>query len=448
MKVTFQGAARVVTGSCYLLEVDGVKFLVDCGMFQGDKETVKRNYLPFAFDPKEISFVLLTHAHIDHSGLIPKLVKQGFSGKIYTTSATKDLCRILLEDSANIQKESTEHENKRRLREGLEPRSVLFDMNDVNNSMMLFSDVTQDEIVIIGNVSACFRNAGHILGSSIIEVFAEDKKVVFSGDLGQDSALILKDREIVKEADYLFFESTYGDRLHEHTDNRLEKLAEVINETYDKGGKLFIPIFAIERTQELIYSLEQLYNKNMIPHQKVFLDTPLGIKATEIFRKHKEAHEENLSFNFPDLEFTASVGDSMKINAHQGPAIIMAGSGMCNAGRIRHHLKHGIWNEKNTVLFVGYQAKGTLGDVILSGEKNIRMMGLNLIVKAKIESIDSFSGHADQKMLLSWLSGFEKKPKKVFVIHGEEPSGTALSEKINGMGMETEIPSIGQTVEI
>lgn len=446
MKITFQGAAKIVTGSCYLFEINDTKFLVDCGIFQGQKEIVRLNYEPFKFDPKKISFILLTHAHLDHSGLIPKLVNKGFKGKIYTTSSTRDLCNIMLEDSANIQKSSNQHENKRRLREGLPEREPLYNEQDVKNTMKLFSDVVHDKKYRINEIEVCFRLAGHILGSSMVEVFANGQKFVFSGDIGQDSSLILENPEIIKEADYLFIESTYGNRLHTHKDKRLTKLAKVINDTYKRGGKLLIPTFAIERTQEIIYSLEELYKKKMIPRQTVFLDSPLGIKATEIFRKHSEEYEKGTVFNFSDLKFTPDVKSSMKINTFYGPAIIMAGSGMCNAGRIRHHIKHQIWNPENTILFVGYQAKGTLGELILSGQKNIKMMGLNLIVKAKIENIDSFSGHADQKMLLNWIKGFVKKPKKVFVIHGEKDAADTLSQKINALGMETVIPEMGQII--
>ena len=448
VNITFLGAARIVTGSCYLFEHNKTKFLVDCGMFQGEKETVKRNYLPFEFNPKDISFVLLTHAHIDHCGLIPKLVKEGFKGKIYTTSATKDLCKIMLEDSANIQKDAIEHENKRRLREGEKPREPLYEMKDAKAAMNLFSSVVLNKKYKIGDIETVFRNAGHILGSAIIEIFIEGKKLVFSGDLGQDSSLILKDPDIITSADYLFMESTYGNRLHVQVDKRLEKLARVITETHKKGGKLIIPIFAVERTQELLYSIEELYKKRMIPFQKVFLDTPLGIKATEVFRKHPKDCECSMKLNFRGLEFTREVKDSMKINAVNGPAIIMAGAGMVNAGRVRHHVKHQIWNKRNTILFVGYQAKGTLGQVISSGEKNIKMMGMELKVQAKIESLDSFSGHADQRMLLKWVKCFENKPKKVFVCHSEEDAATVLSQKIEALGIKTLIPNIGLTIKI
>ena len=448
MKITFHGAAKIVTGSCYLCEVGRIRFLVDCGLFQGTKDIVRLNYLPFNFNPKDISFVLLTHAHLDHCGLIPKLVSHGFKGKVYTTPATRDLCRIMLEDSANIQKESTEHENKRCMREGLPAREPLYLLSDARRAMKQLHAIPHDKLYYIGGIKVCFRNAGHILGSSIVVVHAEGSKLVFSGDLGQDNALILRDPERIEDADYLFIESTYGDRLHLHVDRRQEKLARVINETYKKGGILIIPTFAVERTQELIFSIEQLYKKKLIPHQKVFLDSPLGIRATEIFRKHPEEYEERMDLNFKDLVFSLDVKSSIKINSYTDPAIVMAGSGMCNAGRVRHHIKHRIWDPRNTMLFVGYQAKGTLGQVILSGEKNIRMMGMNLVVKAKIESLDSFSGHADKNMLLRWVKCFTKRPKRVFVIHGEEQASIALSKSINELGMKTTIPELGQTVDL
>ena len=369
MKITFHGAAKIVTGSCYLCDTGKTKFLVDCGMFQGPKEIVKMNYLPFRFDPKKISFVLLTHAHIDHSGLLPKLVKHGFKGKIYTTRATKDLCKIMLEDSVAVQSEKLKRSNRRRLRKGQKSRELLYDFSDVQKTMKLLTGLNYNKKNSIGDVDVVFKKAGHILGSSIIEVFANGEKIVFSGDVGQGSALILDNPATISEADYLLLESTYGDRLHVQADKRLKKLARVINETHEKGGKLLIPVFAIERTQELIFSLEELYKKKMIPRQKVFLDSPLAIKATEIFKKHPQAYSSKIKFNFPGFQATPSFNDSMQINYYDKPAIIMAGSGMCDAGRIRHHIKHQIWNPQNSILFVGYQATGTLGGVIKSGEK-------------------------------------------------------------------------------
>jgi metallo-beta-lactamase family protein len=446
MKITFQGAAKIVTGSCYLFEVGKTKFLVDCGMFQGNKETTKLNYEPFRFCAKEISFVLLTHAHIDHSGLLPKLVNEGFKGKIYATNATKDLCKILLEDSAQIQKESIEHENKMRLRQGLPPREPLYKAEDIKKVIPQFINVKYDKRINLSNIEVCFRRAGHILGSTMIEIFVDGKKIVFSGDLGQNNSLILEDPYIMKDADYLFMESTYGNRLHEHVDKRLQKLSQIIKETYDKKGILMIPVFAIERTQEILFSLEELYKKKMIPRQKIILDSPLAIKATQIFRKYPQEYDKKISFDFKGLEFSPTQNTSMRLNSLQGPAVIMAGAGMCNAGRIRHHIKHRIWDKRNTILFVGYQAEGTLGDKIKSGEKDIHMMGIDFRVKAKVESIDSFSGHADQRMLLTWIKGFKKRPKKVFIIHGEEEASGTFAEKIEKLGMKTHIPYIGETI--
>jgi metallo-beta-lactamase family protein len=448
MKITFHGAAKVVTGSCYLLESEGIKFLVDCGMFQGPKELVRRNYLPFNFDPKEIAFVLITHAHIDHTGLLPKLVKNGFKGKIYCTKATAELTEILLLDSAQIQAETIEQENRRRLRAGQTPRTALYNEADVVKTMKLFSSTNFNTENKIKNISFVLKKAGHILGSSIIELFVEGKKLVFSGDVGQGSKLILDSPDIIKETDYLFMESTYGDRLHYQVDKRLEKLAKIITETFNKGGKLLIPAFAVERTQELLYSLEELYKKKAIPFQKVFLDSPLAIDATKIFKKYSEEYDPKIKFNFSGLESTITRQESANINWHHKPAIIISGSGMCNAGRIRHHIKHQIWNPKNTILFIGYQAVGTLGSFIKSGEKKIKLMGMEILVKAKVETLDSFSGHADQKMLLNWIKGFEKKPKTIFVTHGEPNASKVLSEKINELGIKTKIPNIGDSISL
>ncbi len=459
MKITFCGAAKIVTGSCFLVETEEDRVLVDCGMFQGRKDIVKLNFEPFMFEPRDVSHVLLTHSHIDHSGLIPKLVKSGFTGKILATGATSDLCKIMLEDSAHIQELDTEAENRRRKRAGLEPREPLYTLEHVNEAVNLFDSVEYGKRRrITPNIEVCFRDAGHILGSSIIEMAVKEggkeTKLVFSGDLGQWDAPIVRDPTIIEDADYVFIESTYGDRLHEDVVNRSEHLLRHVKETYEKGGRLLIPSFAVERTQELIFAFNKLIKKGVFPEEKIYLDSPLAIKATEVFKKHRECFDEEAltlfeePLTYPRLVYSLSTEDSMKLNTITGPCVIIAGSGMCNGGRIRHHFKHGLWDSKNTVLFVGYQASGTLGRVLLDGATQVKMMGMNIVVKANVKKIDSYSAHADYKELIKWAKGFSKKPKKFFVVHGEKDSSEALKLKLEQEGMACHVPGLGETVEL
>jgi len=460
MKLTFCGAARIVTGSCYLLEIGKDKVLVDCGMFQGTKDVTRLNYQPFRFDPRKISYVFLTHAHIDHSGLIPKLRRQGFRGQIITHPATIDLCKIMLEDSANVNEKDTEHENKRLAREGLPLRKPLYTIEDARKSFSLFKKIDYNELKqITPNIAVRYRDAGHIIGSAIIEMFIKEngneKKIVFSGDLGQWDVPIVRDPTLINEADYALIESTYGDRLHEDLGIRDDLLLKYAKETYEKGGRLLIPSFAIERTQELLYSFNKLVRTGQFPNEKIFLDSPLAIKATEVFKKHSSCcfDEEALTkyknpFSFPNLVYTLNVRDSTKLNTYNKPAVIIAGSGMCTGGRIRHHIRHHIQEPDSRILFVGYQAKGTLGRWILEGAKRIKMMGMKLPVKADIRKINSFSAHADSKELVKWAKGFTKPPKKMFIVHGELPASRALSRELEKQGLKCQIPNMGETVEL
>jgi metallo-beta-lactamase family protein len=454
MKLTFCGASRIVTGSCYHIDTGKDKVLVDCGMFQGPKKITRMNYDDFAFDPKEVTRLFLTHAHIDHSGLIPKLVDQGFYGEIICTTATKDLCKILLEDSAHMHETGTEHENRRRDREGLPPRKPLYTRREVADAMKLFRTVDYGEKHdITDGISVRYQDAGHILGSSIIELFIGNRKLVFSGDLGQWDNPIVKDPTLVEDADYLFIESTYGDRLHEESGDREQLLKQYIIQTHDKGGKLMIPSFAVERTQELLYAMHDMIEAKEFPNEKVFLDSPLAMRATEVFTKHRECYDEEASacknpFKFQNLQYTHNARDSKKLNDYSMPCIIIAGSGMCTGGRIRHHLRHGLDNEKNTLLFVGYQAEGTLGRVILEGAKSVKMMGLEIDVNADVQKIDGFSAHSDYKGLLRWARGFKKKPKLTFVVHGEPDASESLKQKLETEGFTCKVPSILQKVEL
>ena len=458
MKITSHGAARVVTGSCHQVQLEGTNFLIDCGLFQGGKDLNKLNYEGFPFKPSEIDFVIITHGHIDHCGLLPKLVKKGFHGEIYTTPATADLLPIMLGDSAFIQEKDTEHENRRRLRMGQKPREPLYTTEDADKIPPLLRELPYGESMKINDeVTIRFRDAGHVIGSAIVELFLKEKnhetKVVFSGDLGQWDVPIIEDPSFIWNADYVFMESTYGDRLHGERKPRKELLFEQIMNTYNRGGKLLIPSFALERTQELLYLLSELKTERPdFPDINIYLDSPLAIKITKVFRDHPELYDEEARsrtdkpFDFPGLICTTTAAESMKINASDDPAIVIAGSGMCTAGRIRHHLKHGIWDPKNTVLFVGYQAPGTLGRIILDGASEVRMMGLTLAVKAEIAKISSFSAHADRDDLLRWLKAFREKPQKVFLVHGEGKIIDKFSVFLNEQGFNTGIPTRGNNV--
>jgi metallo-beta-lactamase family protein len=459
MKLSFMGAARIVTGSCYLLETAGKKLLVDCGMYQGTKDITRRNYEPFGFDPREISFLLLTHAHIDHSGLIPKLMKNGFRGRIIATPPTIDLVKIMLEDAATVNEEETRNENKRRERMGLPPRQPIYTLKDVKACFGLFKPLEYDrEFDVANGIRMRYRNAGHILGSGIIELWAREKgketKIVFSGDLGQWETPLVDNPTIIPDADYVLVESTYGNRLHGEVSTRGDLLSETVKETFERGGKLMIPSFAVERTQELLYYLHQLVRDREFPKEKIFLDSPLAINATKVFSKNMRYFSPRLReefsdpFEFKGLNFLRSAQESMTMNDYRAPCVIIAGNGMCSAGRIRHHLKHNLWKKQNTLLFVGYQAQGSLGRVILEGAEIVKMMGMEIAVNAQIRQIDSFSSHADSNELLKWMGGFERKPRRVFVIHGEEESSMGLADTLAKRGFETHVPVLGETVEL
>lgn len=459
MKLTFCGAARIVTGSNYLLEVKGGKYLVDCGMFQGVKEITRLNYRKFLYDSSKIKCLFLTHAHIDHSGLIPKLYAQGFRGKVYATDATIDLCKIMLKDSAFIQEKDIERENRYRERNGLKPRKPLYTQRDASDCMSLFKKIVYDKIYEIdSNIKVRYRDAGHIIGSAIIEMFVNegdgDKKIVFSGDLGQWEVPIIENPTLIEDADYVLVESTYGDREHEDIGIRDDLLLKHARETYEKGGRLLIPSFAIERTQELLYSFNKLIKQKKFPNEKIFLDSPLAIRATEVFKKHSEYFDQEAltkyknPFNFPHLVYTLKTAESKKLNNYKQPCVIIAGSGMVTGGRIRHHIRHGIGDAKNKVLFVGYQAKGTTGRYILEGARSLKMMGMRIPIKAAIDKINSFSAHADVNELVKWMEGFKKKPKRVFVVHGEERSSRALKVRLEKEGFKCKVPRLAEKVEL
>ena len=463
MEVQLFGAAKEVTGSCYSLTTkDHKKILIDCGMFQGHKDKVKENYDDFGFDPSEYSALLLTHAHLDHCGRIPKLVKEGFKGKIYAIDAAKDLALVIMLDAAKVAAEDTAHKNWLRKQEGLPPRKPIYDEHDVLKTMKYFVSVNYDkEVMINKNITAKFYDAGHILGASSIQLkITEGDKtsfVVFSGDIGQENAVLVKNIEPITKADYVFIESTYGDRRHPPIEDRKKEFIRIVNEAYKRGGKLMIPSFTVERAQELLFYLGEFMEDGLIPRMKVYLDSPMAIKATEIFEKYKPYYNSKVEqcmkrradpFKFPELILTSTVEESKAINSEKGPFIIIAGNGMCSAGRIKQHIKMNIGDKKNTLMFIGYQAEGTLGYWIKKGEKQAILLGTKIDVNAKIEFIEGFSAHADYTDLIRWLDNYDPKPKKVFICHGEEEQSMAFSERISKSGFDTYVPSQREKLEL
>lgn len=444
MKIRFLGAAQTVTGSCYMIETLKTKLLVDCGLFQGSKEIRERNYGDFPFNPGEIDYVCLTHAHTDHSGLLPKLARQGFKGQILATGPTIDLCAIMLPDSGHIQEMEVERKNRKASRAGRPLLLPIYTAKDAAETMKFFRPVAYQEIVQLNSeIRVRYQDAGHILGSASLEIWVNEQgkeaKIVFSGDIGNTGLPLVNDPTLISEADYVIMESTYGDRLHDRSRSRLDLLSETIHDTYNKGGKLLIPSFAIERTQDLLFELAQLYQQKAIPEIDIYIDSPLAIAATEVFAKNmfffdKEAKDFFFNtrgvFSLPNLHYSRRSEESVALNELKGRAIIIAGSGMADAGRIKHHLKHNLWRPEATVLFVGFQAEGTLGRRLLDGEKEVRIHGEDISVRAEVRSIPGFSGHADQAGLLNWLGGFKKPPKTVFLTHGEPQYMKVLTEVI------------------
>jgi metallo-beta-lactamase family protein len=445
LKLNFLGAVQNVTGSRHLLQANGSKVLVDCGLYQ-ERQFRKRNWEPFEIPPNSINAVLLTHAHLDHCGLLPKLVKEGFKGKIYGTSATGEIAQIILFDSAKIQEEDAEYKRKRHAREGRKgpfPVKPLYTTEDVEVCCPLFSPVKYKQpIKIADGLEATFFDAGHVLGSSIIQIKVnangQERTILFSGDMGRPDRPIVQNATSFDQADYVLIESTYGDRDHEAKDDTKKLIADVINSTRP-GGNIVIPSFALERSQELLYYINELMLENAIPRLKVFLDSPMASRITKVFQHHRELFDEEMSehvqnnespFKFPELTMTGTSDESKRINHIKETCIIIAGSGMCTGGRIKHHLVNNITNPKNTIMFVGYQAEGTLGRIIIDGKKEVRIHGQKHQVKARITRINGFSAHADRNELYNWLSKLKKPPRKVFVVHGETKSAHEFGDYI------------------
>jgi metallo-beta-lactamase family protein len=457
MKIQFLGAQRQVTGSRYCLEASGLRLMVDCGMYQ-ERAYLARNWEPSVIPPNQIDYLLLTHAHLDHCGLIPKLVRDGFTGTILTTTATKDLAEIVLKDSAHVQAEDLLFKEKRHAREGRvgpHPLIPLYTPDDVEKAMGLFQPVPYDEPKRLNNdVAVTFHDAGHILGSAMIEVSVrkngENRTIVFSGDIGEWDKPIIRDPSVFDHADCVVMESTYGDRDHEGLGNVEADLADAINATVRKGGNIIIPTFAIERAQELMYHLGRLTASDRIPHLMVFLDSPMAVDVTQVFRRHRECMDDEilellktgpLMDRFPGLKLIRETSESKAINHIKGSCIIMAGSGMCNAGRIKHHLANNISRRESTVLFAGYQAIGTLGRLLLDGAKKVRIHGVEHSVKARIAQVHGLSGHAGRSSLCRWVDHFRTPPRRLFITHGEEDASMKLADAIRSKhGGTVEVP--------
>ena len=460
MRITCLGAARCVTGSCFLLD-NGNKYLIDCGLFQGGKQMDALNHRDWAFDPGEISAVFLTHSHIDHSGRLPKLVRDGFMGKIYATQPTAELCRILLLDSAHIQEMEAEWRSRKNRRQGEYDVQPLYTVADATACSPLFEVVSPNEQIRINHdLTVCFRNAGHILGSSILEIWSgppgETHKVVFSGDIGSRDQLIVEDPDVITDADTLFMESTYGNRNHKSFEESTKELREAILYSHRHKEKVIVPAFAVERTQELLYIIGGFLRKKMIPSMPVYVDSPLAIAATKIFRRMSEFYDSETHeiinsghhpFDFPELILSRSAQESMAINQTRGTAIVIAGNGMCTAGRIQHHLKHNLWRPGASLVIVGFQAMGTPGRKIIEGAKSIKVFGERVVVRARLFTIGGLSAHADQSELIEWLSHFRNPRMQVNVIHGEEAVSEAFAALVKERyGFDTYVPAIGDVI--
>lgn len=461
MKITFLGAAREVTGSCYLVETDQCRFLIDCGMVQGGREAPARNHKPFDFDPRGIDFVLLTHAHIDHSGLLPKLVLNGFDGPIYTTRATGDLLGVMLPDSGHIQEMDADRAQRRHRPDALPP---IYTVQDAKNCLEQVRPLDYNaRFAPHGSIACCFQDAGHILGSAIIEIWVTEdgvtRKLVASGDLGQPGRPILKDPTRIEEADVLLIESTYGDRNHKDLPTTLAELADIVEHTlYQRKGNVIVPAFAVGRTQEIIYHLHQLTEQGRLSHLNIYVDSPMAVAVTNITKRHfelfdAEAHRitqwHAQAKNLPTMHFVADVAESMALNHIRSGAIIISASGMCDAGRIKHHLRHNLGRPECSVLITGFQAGGTLGRRLVDGEKMVRIFGEEVAVRASIHTLGGFSAHADQKALMAWAGGFSKPPGRTFVVHGEAAAANNFAQQLRTEKSWTvDVPTIGQSYQL
>ena len=465
MKLTFLGANRQVTGSRYCLHVGDCRVLIDCGLFQ-ERAFVHRNWDRCPVSPSKFDALLLTHAHIDHSGLIPRFVSNGFEQKIYATKPTVALAEVMLRDSAGIQMEDAAYKKKRHRREkrrGKFPEEPLYDLDDAERALKQFHGVEYGEPQnICEAITATFHDAGHILGSAMLEITATEngntRTIVFSGDIGQWNKPLIHDPSLLNRADYVIMESTYGDRDHNRSEDVEAALVRIVNEAAERGGKVIIPTFAVERAQELMYYISRLVHANQIPDMPIFLDSPMAIDVTDIFVRYEDwldddakqlLHSGEPPLQFPGLRMTRTADQSRSINGVRGPCIIMAASGMCTAGRIKHHLRQHIGHHQNTVVFVGYQGRGTLGREILEGAKKVRIHGQMCRVEARVEKINGFSAHAGRTDLVHWLGGFDSKPKRIFLTHGEENVALGFAKMLrNELHFNVEVPDYDSAVDL
>lgn len=464
MKITFLGATHEVTGSCFYIEAVGKKFLVECGMEQGPNYFENK---PIPVPESDLDFVLLTHAHIDHSGNLPLIYAKGFRGSVYATEATVDLCNIMLRDSAHIQMFEAEWRNRKGRRSGKEEYVPLYTMEDALGVIRQLVPCSYNRMIRIAEgIQVRFIDAGHLLGSASIELWLKEddveKKIVFSGDIGNINQPLIKDPTYLKEADYVVMESTYGDRSHGAVPNYIHELAGVIQETFDRGGNVVIPSFAVGRTQEMLYFIRQIKADHLIyghDNFQVYVDSPLAVEATTIFQKHHiDCFDEEATrlvesginpIQFPGLKLSITSDESRAINFNETPKVIISASGMCDAGRIKHHLKHNLWRKECTILFVGYQAVGTLGRELVEGAKEVRLFGEEIAVNAKIQVLPGVSGHADNSGLMKWASSFEKKPQKVFVVHGDDASAKTFTQRlIDELGYDAMAPYSGTEFDL
>jgi metallo-beta-lactamase family protein len=457
VRLKFCGAAQTVTGSAFLVTVADQRILIDCGLYQGSKALQERNYGEFPFNPADIDAVVLTHAHIDHSGLLPKLFKEGFRGPIYATPPTKDLCEIMLADSAYIQESEVERKNRKLARQNKPLLTPIYTVADAHATMGQFEAVDYyRRVAITPNIIAVLRPSGHMLGSSLVELHvvegAKRTKLLFTGDLGATDRPIVPDPEKPGAADFVIMEATYGDRAREEPEDNSAELAQIIKDTFRRGGNVIIPAFAVERTQDLLYRLNRLIHSGELAPQNVYVDSPLAVEATRIFARHVNLFDEeaqrfrhfagDVPIYFPNLRLVRTPEESMQLNEIKSGAVIISASGMATAGRIKHHLKHNLWRPECSVVFVGYQAEGSLGRQIVDGEPLVRIHGEYVRVQAQIHELEGFSAHADQQELIDWVSHLERLPRAIFLVHGEDRALSTLQDLLHRrLGVPIEIPT-------